>query len=86
MHWKKSVLVIQQILRLFVNRLTVDGKHYLFNRDDLAQQIHMDLPEKQKTFSPFFFPFLKSILNLKHLTKKRKMTFTANVFVETPAP
>ena len=71
MHWKKSVLVIQQFLSLFVNRLTVDDKHYLFNRDNLAQPIHMGLPEKRKTFSQFFFfAFLKSILNFKHLQKK----------------
>ena len=71
MHWKKSVLVIHKILRLFVNRFTVDDKHYLFNRDNLAQPIHMDLSQKQKTFSEFFFfAFLKSILNLKHLPRK----------------
>ena len=70
MHWKKSVLVIHKILRLFLNRLTVDDKHYLFNRDNLAQPIHMVLSEKQKTFSQFFFAFLKSILNLKHFPKK----------------
>ena len=52
---EKSVLVIQQFLSLFVNRLTVDDKHYLFNRDNLAQPIHMGLPEKRKTFSQFFF-------------------------------
>ena len=53
--WKKSVLVIHKILRLFVKRLTVDDKHYLFNRDNLAQPIHMGLSEKEKTFSLFFF-------------------------------
>ena len=30
----------------------------------------MQLSEKQKTFSKFFFAFLKSILNLKHLPQK----------------
>ena len=30
----------------------------------------MQLSEKQKTFSEFFFAFLKSILNLKHLPQK----------------
>ena len=67
---EKSVLVIHKILRLFVNRLTVDDKNYLFNRDNLAQPIHRDLSEKPKTFSAFFFSFLKSILNFKHLSKK----------------
>ena len=40
---EKSVLVIHKILRLFVNRLTVDEKHYLFNTDNLAQPIHAGL-------------------------------------------
>ena len=39
---EKSVLVIHKIPRLFVNRLTVDDKHYVFNRDNLAQPIQMD--------------------------------------------
>ena len=40
---EKPVLVIHKILRLFVNRLTVDEKHYLFNTDNLAQPIHTGL-------------------------------------------
>ena len=56
--------------RLFVNTLTVDDKHYLLNRDNLMERIQMQLSQKQKTFSGFFFPFLKSILNFKHLPTK----------------
>ena len=56
-----SLLVIQKILRLFVNILTVNDKHYLLNRDNLTQPIQMQLSKKQKTFSEFFFQFLKSI-------------------------
>ena len=60
-----------KILRLFVNTLTVDENHYLLNRDNLTQTIQMQLPEKQKTFSNFFFfAILKSILNFKHLPKR----------------
>ena len=69
MHWKKSLLVIHKILRLFVNTLIVDDKHYVLNRDNLTQPIQMQLSQKQKTFSEFFFAFLKSILNFKHLPK-----------------
>ena len=59
MHWKKSLLVIDKILRLFVNTLTVDEKRYLLNRDNLTEAIEMQLSEKQKNFSEFFFlPFL----------------------------
>ena len=56
-----TLKVIQKILRLFVNILTVNDKHYLLNRDNLTQPIQMQLSKKQKTFSEFFFQFLKSI-------------------------
>ena len=56
----------------------------LLNRDNLTQAIQISLPQKQKTFSEFFLAFLKSILNFKHLSKK--MTVTAGVFPEIPAP
>ena len=62
--------MIHKILRLFVNTLTVNDKHYLLNRDNLTQQIQMQLSEKQKTFSEFFFAVLKSILNFKHFPTK----------------
>ena len=62
--------MIHKILRLFVNTLTVNDKHYLLNRHNLTQPIHMQLYEKQNTFSEFFFTVLKSILNFKHLPKK----------------
>ena len=70
MHWEKSLLVIPKILRLFVNTLTVNDKHYMLNADNLTQPIQMQLSEKQKTSSEFFFPVLKSILNFNHLPKK----------------
>ena len=70
MRWKKSLLVLNKILRLFVITLTTDDKHYLVNRDTLRQPIQKQLPQKQKTFSEFFLAFLKSILNFKHLPKK----------------
>ena len=70
MPWKKCVLVIHKILRLFVKTLTVDEKHYLLTRNNLTQTIQIQLPEKEENFSEFFFAFLKSILNYKHLQKK----------------
>ena len=69
MHWKKSVLVIEKILRLFVKTLTVDDKHYVLNRNNLKERIEMQLSEK-KTFSEISFVFLNSLLNFKHLSKK----------------
>ena len=62
--------MIHKILRLFVNALAVNDKHYLLNRDNLTQEIQMQLCQKQKNFPQFFFPFLKSILNYKHLPEK----------------
>ena len=85
MHWKKSLLVIQKILRLFVKTLIVDDKHYLLNRDNLAQPSQMQIYQKQKTFSEFFFAFSKSILNFKHLPKKKKMTLIADIFLKVSA-
>ena len=70
MAWKKFLLVIDKIQRLFVNTLTADDKRYLLNRDILAQRIQMQLSQKQKTFSAFFLAFLKSTLNFRHLPNK----------------
>ena len=36
------------------------------NRDNLTQPIHMQLSQKLKTFTGFFFPFSKSRLNSGH--------------------
>ena len=70
MHWKRYVLVIHKILRLFVKKLTVDGKHYLLNIDNLTRRIQMQLSQTQKAFNELFFAYLKSLLNFQHLPKK----------------
>ena len=70
MHWKISLLVIHKIPRLFLNILTLDDKHYLLNRDNLTERIQMQLSKKQKTFSEISLPFLNSLSNFKHLSKK----------------
>ena len=62
--------MIHKILGLFVNTLTVDDKHYMLNRDNLTQPIQIQLSQKQKTFSQFFYAFFKSMLNDKHFPKK----------------
>ena len=62
--------MIQIILRLFVNSLTVDEKHYLLTRDNLMQPIQIELYQKEKTFFEIFFAILTSIINFKHLPKK----------------
>ena len=40
------------------------------NRDNLMQPIHMQLPEKVKTFSGFLNVFSKSRLSLEYFQKK----------------
>ena len=62
--------MIHKIIRLFVNTLTVDDKHYLLNRDNLTETIEMHISKNQKTFSEIFFAFLNSLLNFKHLPTK----------------
>ena len=82
---KKALFVIHKILRVFSDTLTVNDNHYLPNRDKLTQPIQAQLSQKLKDFSSFFFfAFLKSILNFKHLPKK--MSVIADVFKEIPAP
>ena len=65
-----SVLVLSEILGVFVNTLTADGKYPCQDCENLQLPIQVHLFEKQKTFSPFFVPFLESRSNLKHFERK----------------
>ena len=78
------MLVLCKILGLFVNTLSEDKKYCLLYKDNLLQPIQILLSQKQKTFSQFFIPFLKSTLNLEHFQKK--MTLIADVFPKLPSP
>ena len=73
--WKKLMLVICKISRLFPNTLSADGKYSLLNRDNLTQPIQMQLSGKQKTFCEFFAAFLKSRLNFEHFQKKGWLSY-----------
>ena len=66
----KSLCVICKILALFVNLLTADEKYSLLNRDYLSQHFQIQLSQKRKMLSEFFFAFSKSRLNFKHFQKK----------------
>ena len=55
---------------MFVSILTSDEKYSLLNRDKLRQPIQTQLSQKQKTFSEFVSPFLKSRLNFEHFQIK----------------
>ena len=75
LNWKKSLLVICKILRLFVNRLTANDKYFLFNRDNWTQLIQIQLSQKEKTFSQSFREYLKSTSNFEHFEKKRRPSY-----------
>ena len=68
--WKKSLLMVCKVLKLFVNALTARDKYSLRNRDNLTQPIQRELSQKQESFSGFFFAFLKSTWSFKHFRKK----------------
>ena len=70
--WKKSPSVWYEILRLFVNALTDDDKYSGINMQNLRQQFHTPLSQKQKTFSGNFIAFLKCAWNLEHFQKKNE--------------
>ena len=74
---KMSLLVICEILEPFVNTLTANDKYFLCYRKILSQQIPIQLPNKQKTFSQLIAAFL----NLHQISNilKEEMTFIADV-------
>ena len=82
--WKKSMLVLCQILSLFVNTLTDNDKYSLLYWDNLRYSNQILLSQKQKRFSRFFSEFLKSTLNSADFQKN--MTLIAEVFPKLPSP
>ena len=77
------MLVLCKILGLFVNTLSENDRYCLLYKDNLLQPIQIILSQKQKTFSQFFSPFLKSTLNFEHFEKK--MALIADVFPKLPS-
>ena len=67
---RKSPSVWYEILRLFVNALTVDDKYSGGNMQNLPQQFQTPLSQKEKTFSGFFIVFLKCAWNIELFQKK----------------
>ena len=59
-----------EILRPFVNGLTVDDKYSSTNMKNLPQQFQTPLSPKQKNFSEFFIALLKCAWKLEHFQKK----------------
>ena len=59
-----------EILRPFVNGLTVDDKYSSSNMKNLPQQFQTPLSHKQKIFSESFIALLKCAWKLEHFQKK----------------
>ena len=51
MSWKNLFLGRSEMLALLVNTLTADVKHSCHNRENLPQQIQMQLSQKPNAFS-----------------------------------
>ena len=68
---KKSLLVICNILRLFVNTFTSYDKYSLLNRDYLKQPNQMQLSIKTKYFFSIFFCSFKTYIKSWKFSKKR---------------
>ena len=69
--FEKSFLVICKILSLFVNTFTAYDKYSVLNKQYLLHPTHMQLTQKQKSFSQFFSAVWKSRLNFEHIQKRR---------------
>ena len=65
-----SPLVLGEILSVFVNTLTPDGKYPVQDRENLELPIQKQLCGKRTTFSECFIPFLESTSNFKHFEEK----------------
>ena len=65
-----SLLLLDEILRVFVKTSAADGKYPVADCEKLQLAIQMQLSQKVKSFSRFFLQFLKSTSNFKHFEKK----------------
>ena len=65
-----SPLVLDDLLVVFVKRLSAETKYPFQDCDNLQLPIQMILFEKRKTFSQFFVPFLECTSNFKHFEKE----------------
>ena len=67
---KVCSLILGEILAVFVKTLAADGKYPAQNCENLQVPIHMQLSQKGKSFSQFFFQFLECTSSFKHFGKK----------------
>ena len=62
---------ITEILGIFLNTLTAEGKYPIKDWENLPLPNQMQLSKKRKSFPQFFFPFMKCTSNFTHFEKKR---------------
>ena len=67
-----SALVTSEILRLFVNTWTTDGKYSRRFMQIFWKPLQTPLSQKGKAFCPFLIAFLKCAWNLEHSEKKEE--------------
>ena len=65
-----SPAVLREILGVFLNILTSNGRYTVQDVENLQLSIEIQLSEKRKTFSQFFVLFVESTSNFKHFEKK----------------
>ena len=68
-----SALVISEIFRLFVNKLTPDDKYSRRNMQIFWQQLQTLLSQEEKLFCGFFIAFPKCAWNLEHSEIKKSV-------------
>ena len=65
-----SPILLGEILEMFRNTLTAEGKYPIKDWENLQLRIQMQLSEKQKDFSEFFVLLLESTSNFRHFETK----------------
>ena len=65
-----SPLLLPEILVVFANRLTPDGKYPIEDCENLLLSIQRQLSEKRNTVSEFLVPYPESTSNFKHFEEK----------------
>ena len=68
--WNISPVLLGEILEIFLNTLSTDGKYLIEDWENLPLPIEMQFSEKWKTFSQFLAPFMDSASNFKHFEEK----------------
>ena len=68
--WKMSTVLLGEILGMFLNKLTAEGKYPIEHWENLPRPIQMLLSEERKTLSQFFVLFPESTSNFKHFEKE----------------